>query len=75
VGEFAGWHFDLQGKQISAESSQQNISSWLPTQADRQFIKSLMKAETRPGYFAGWIAPPLKGINGQALDFSYVKLG
>jgi benzoyl-CoA 2,3-epoxidase subunit B len=27
-----------------------------------------------PGQFAGWIAPPPRGINGQPLDFQYVRL-
>jgi len=27
-----------------------------------------------PGEFAGWIAPPVRGINHQPLDFEYVKL-
>jgi benzoyl-CoA 2,3-dioxygenase component B len=32
-----------------------------------------MRAVTEPGKFADWIAPPLRGINSQALDFEYVK--
>jgi benzoyl-CoA 2,3-dioxygenase component B len=31
-----------------------------------------MKPVTAPGQFAGWIAPPVRGINLQALDFEYV---
>ena len=26
-----------------------------------------------PGAFANWIAPPRRGINGQPIDFEYVK--
>jgi benzoyl-CoA 2,3-dioxygenase component B len=26
------------------------------------------------GQFAGWIAPPAKGLNGQPVEFEYVKL-
>ncbi len=29
---------------------------------------------TEKGKFANWIAPPLRGINGQDVDFEYVKL-
>ena len=29
--------------------------------------------EEGPGKFAGWIAPPAKGIYGQPLDFDYVR--
>jgi benzoyl-CoA 2,3-dioxygenase component B len=33
-----------------------------------------MVAVKEPGQFAGWIAPPAKGLNGQPIDFEYVKL-
>ena len=26
-----------------------------------------------PGKIAGWIAPPTRGINGQAFEFEYVR--
>ncbi len=35
-------------------------------------MASLMKPVTAPGQFASWIAPPVRGINHQALDFEYV---
>jgi len=28
---------------------------------------------TEPGKIAGWIAPPSRGINGQAFEFEYVR--
>jgi benzoyl-CoA 2,3-dioxygenase component B len=30
---------------------------------------------TEAGKFANWIAPPPRGINGQPVDFEYVRLG
>jgi benzoyl-CoA 2,3-dioxygenase component B len=30
---------------------------------------------TEPGKIASWIAPPARGINGQPIDFQYVRLG
>jgi len=33
-----------------------------------------MQQVTEPGKFAGWIAPPLRGINGQPAEFEYVRL-
>jgi benzoyl-CoA 2,3-dioxygenase component B len=33
-----------------------------------------MVGVTEPGKFAGWIAPPARGINHHALDFEYVKM-
>jgi benzoyl-CoA 2,3-dioxygenase component B len=34
-----------------------------------------MKPCLEPGKFAGWIAPPVMGINRQPVDFEYVKFG
>jgi benzoyl-CoA 2,3-dioxygenase component B len=36
-------------------------------------VKSLMVPVIEPGKFAGWIAPPKKGINNLPGDFVYVK--
>jgi benzoyl-CoA 2,3-dioxygenase component B len=33
-----------------------------------------MKAETEPGQFAGWIAPPRVGIDNRPGNFEYVKI-
>jgi benzoyl-CoA 2,3-dioxygenase component B len=46
----------------------------MPTQVDKAYVKSLMQGVTEPGKFAGWIAPPLRGIDGQPLEYEYVKL-
>jgi len=46
---------------------------WLPTAEDQMFIESLMQPVTARGKFAGWIAPPPRGINGQPIDFEYVR--
>jgi benzoyl-CoA 2,3-dioxygenase component B len=48
---------------------------WLPTGQDQAFVSSLMKPVTEPGRFASWIAAPSRGINGQPLEFEYVRLG
>ena len=44
------------------------------SQEEADYVKSLMKPVYEPGKFANWIAPPLRGINGQSVDFEYVKL-
>jgi benzoyl-CoA 2,3-dioxygenase component B len=46
----------------------------LPDTADAEFITSLMVAETAPGKFAGWIAPPRVGIDNKTGDFEYVQI-
>jgi benzoyl-CoA 2,3-dioxygenase component B len=33
-----------------------------------------MHAETEPGSYAGWIAPPRQGIDKLPGDFEYVKI-
>ncbi len=74
IGLYTGLHFDLDGNPMSKEDFEARVHEWLPTEVDREFIKSLMVAVKEPGQFAGWIAPPAKGLNGQPIDFEYVKL-
>ncbi len=74
IGGFAGTHVSPDGKVLSEAEWKANESKWLPTAEDRAYVTSLMgPAITQPGKFAHWIAPPLRGINGQAADFDYVR--
>lgn len=73
-GIFAGSHFSPEGKPVSEEEWNRHKDEWLPSTADRAFVKSLQaKAVTRPGEMAQWIAPPPRGINARPLDFEYVR--
>jgi benzoyl-CoA 2,3-dioxygenase component B len=74
VGIYAGQHFDLEGNPIDESTWNANVATWLPTLEDRAYVKSLMVGVHEPGKIASWIAPPAKGINGQAHDYEYVKL-
>ena len=74
IGEFAGARFDPAGNPVDEAAWNAGQSVWLPTPEDKVYVKSLMRAVTEPGKFAGWIAPPLRGINSQAENFEYVKL-
>ena len=75
VGEFAGLTFHPEsGEPLSQEAFESKRAEWLPSDEDKAFVASLMQAVTEPGKFAGWIAPPLRGINSQEIDFEYVKL-
>lgn len=74
VGEYAGHRFDLSGQLITEKAWLAHRHDWLPNDAERQFVKSLMKPATEEGQIAAWIAPPNKGINGQPIDFKYVML-
>ena len=66
--------FSPEGTPLSAEAFEARRDEWLPSEADRSFVKSLQKrAVVEPGKVAGWIAPPPKGINGLPLDYEYVR--
>jgi benzoyl-CoA 2,3-epoxidase subunit B len=73
IGAFAGHHFTPDGQPISGEEFQRRRDEWLPTQADDDFVSSLMQPVVAPGKIASWIAPPRKGINGRPFEFEYVK--
>jgi benzoyl-CoA 2,3-dioxygenase component B len=73
IGEFAGARISPAGETITEETWRANEPSWLPTPADREFVKSLMKPAFRPGEFASWLAPPARGIHHQPIDFEYVR--
>ena len=72
-GIYAGTSFDLDGAIISADQFEARRGEWLPSPSDVEYIESLMQPVTEPGKIAGWIAPPNRGINGQAFEFEYVR--
>lgn len=61
------------GRVIPRSEWEAGAASWLPTDADRAFVASLMGRVIEPGKFANWIAPPPSGINKRPLDFEYVR--
>jgi len=71
---FASGHFDVDGNPLGESEWEARRDEWLPSQADRDYVKSLMKPCHEPGKIAGWIAPPARGINGNPFDFEYVRL-
>jgi benzoyl-CoA 2,3-dioxygenase component B len=74
VGEYAGHYFDLGGNLITKEEFERRVVEWLPTAADRAYVRSLMRPVREPGQIANWIAPPASGINGKPFNFEYVRL-
>lgn len=74
VGEFCDLHVDPEGNLLSAEAWQAQSAQWLPSQADEDFLLSLMKPVTEKGQYADWIAPPKVGIDKKPGDFEYVAL-
>ena len=73
-GVFANLSFDPDGRVISREESERRRDEWLPSAADKRYVKSLQaKAIDKPGEMANWIAPPPRGINNKPLEFTYVR--
>jgi benzoyl-CoA 2,3-dioxygenase component B len=74
IGIYAGVHADPTGTLLSAEQWEARKDAWLPGEADRAFVKSLMaSAVTDPKEMAHWIAAPKQGIKGRPVDFEYVR--
>jgi len=74
IGMFADVRVSPDGQVISQAEWDAKHRDWLPTEEDKAYIESLMRPVTEPGKFANWIAPPVRGINGQPVDFEYVRL-
>jgi len=72
-GLYANQPFAPAGEMLAPDVYAAKRSEFLPTAADYEYVKSLMKPVTTPGQFAQWISPPLRGINNQPMDFEYVK--
>ena len=74
IGSFAEAKVSPDGRVITEAEWNAKKDEWLPTDRDQAYVASLMVPVIEPGRFAGWIAPPPRGINGQPLDFEYVRL-
>jgi benzoyl-CoA 2,3-dioxygenase component B len=73
IGALAGIKVSPEGKPVTDDEWRAGVERWLPTPGDRAFVQSLMGRVVEPGKFAHWIAPPSAGINGQPVDFEYVR--
>jgi benzoyl-CoA 2,3-dioxygenase component B len=73
IGNFAGQYVSPEGRVLSKEEWEQQVSEWLPSEGDHQFVDSLMGQVIEPGKFANWIAPPARGINNLPIEFEYVR--
>jgi benzoyl-CoA 2,3-dioxygenase component B len=73
IGPLSAVRVDPDGNVVSEADWTHRHLHWLPSEADRAFVASLMGRVTEPGRFANWIAPPSRGINNQPPDFQYVR--
>jgi benzoyl-CoA 2,3-dioxygenase component B len=74
IGSWANQPVDPAGRPISPEAWAARQHEWLPSEADRAFVHSLMHRVTEPGKMAAWIAPPDRGINNLPVEYEYVRL-
>jgi len=74
MGIYAGYHFNPAGEQLSAGEWERRKHEWLPSEADKTYVKSLMLPVLERGKMANWIAAPERGIKGQPVDFEYIRL-
>jgi benzoyl-CoA 2,3-dioxygenase component B len=72
VGVFADHHVTPKGDLVGEDVWAANEDTWLPSEADKTHVRSLMRPVYEPGKIAGWIAPPSKGINDKPVDYEYV---
>ena len=72
-GVYAGYRFSPSGERITEEQWREGAAQWLPSQEDRDYVKSCMVRVLEPGKIANWIAPPKRGVNDQPFEFEYVK--
>ena len=75
IGTLAGLKVSPAGEVIPEAQWNAAVNQWLPTDADRAFVASLIGRVVEPGRFASWIAPPATGIDGKPIDFDYVRFG
>jgi benzoyl-CoA 2,3-epoxidase subunit B len=73
IGPLSAARIDPDGNVVSEAEWTHRHRDWLPSEADRAFVASLMGRVTERGRFANWIAPPTRGINNQPVDFEYVR--
>jgi len=74
VGAFANLPCDPAGNPLAREEYDRRRDEWLVTETDRSRVAELLMPVYAPGKIAGWIAPPARGVNGQPIDFAYVRM-
>jgi len=74
IGLYADVFADPDGRLMSKDEFEKRKYEWLPSDADKAFVQSLMtKPIYDPKQMAGWISAPKQGIKGRPVDFEYVR--
>jgi benzoyl-CoA 2,3-dioxygenase component B len=74
VGVFAWHRVTPDGQLVNEKEWAEHRAEWLPTEADREHVASVMLPVTQPGQMASWIAAPASGIHAKPVDFEYVRV-
>jgi benzoyl-CoA 2,3-dioxygenase component B len=74
IGIYAEMPFDPDGRLLARTDWESRKGEWLPTEADRAFVRSLMKPVREPGRIAQWLGRPARGIKGLPFEYEYVRL-
>ena len=72
IGVWARLPVHPEGQLLDPAEYERLLPGWLPTEADRAYVCSLMIPVTTPGKMASWLAPPERGINNLPVDYAYV---
>ena len=73
VGAYAPHHLSPTGEVIDDAAWAAGEGDWLPTEADRAAVATLMVPCYEAGQFASWIAAPPQGINEMSVEYDYVR--
>jgi benzoyl-CoA 2,3-dioxygenase component B len=74
IGIYAGVTASPAGDLVTKEQWDAKRDDWLPSDADKAFVLSLMqKPIYDPKQMAHWIAAPRQGIKGRPVEFEYVR--
>lgn len=74
IGTFVDVHATPDGQIISPQKWEEQKDEWLPTDSDRDYIRSLMVQCVEPGKVASWLAPPPRGVADKPIEYEYVHL-
>jgi len=73
MGLHSSRSFDTAGNPISEDDFNAHRDEWLPTAADKRYIRTLMKPVLDHGKMAQWISAPARGINHKPIEFEYIR--
>jgi benzoyl-CoA 2,3-dioxygenase component B len=74
IGLYANMPFSPDGRLLSQSEYDKNKDKWIPSEADRDYVRSLMQPVTEPGKIANWLGKPKSGIKGLPFEYEYVRL-